>query len=465
MSGRVPLGAAVAAVLCFGCSSGSNDTSGAETFGYADGASIELRVGDSVSLMPTGGAIGDASVRAFSVSPPLPEGLSFDGTNGAIAGSPAATAARATYRVAVTAGTQELSVDVELAVGLALPVEVASLEGGFEVVRFAALPQQPGKFATAPDGRIFVNELLTGQIRIIARNGQMEPVPFATVTVETGGHRGLLGLALSPDFENDGFVYASAVLPAAGPTPAKLQVLRWREGGGVGLDRTVILDDLPVSAFNNGGALAFDSGGQLLVTVGDVEVPASAQDDAALSGKLLRVRATDGGVPTDNPDPASRAFAKGFRNTWAVAVHPTSGAIYAADNGPTDGDELNLVRAGFNYEWGADPDASFGAQTGPRLRFWSDVVVPTGLAFRPAEGVVAWPAAAQSSLFGSFYDQEHVVRFELSGEQATDIDREVEFLQFAIQGNLNKPIDVQFGPDGSLFVLTNGAVFRVTRVR
>ncbi|MCA8950034.1 MAG: PQQ-dependent sugar dehydrogenase, partial [Planctomycetes bacterium] len=345
--------------------------------------------------------------------------------------------------------------------GEALPTEVATLAAGFECVRVAALPNQAAKMVCLPDGRVLVTELLTGSIRVIDAAGNLLPVPFATVAVLGGGHLGLLGVAASPAFATDGYVFAYACTPGGAGKPDRGRVLRWRAVGDIGTDLTVLLDDLPLGAINNGGALCFDATGMLLVTVGDTEDPMLAQSDVSFAGKVLRLRPDDGGVPADNPDPASLVFAKGLRNTFAITLHPTVASLFLADNGPTNDDELDLLQAGRNYEWGGG-GASFGAATGAVLRTWHDVVVPTGLAFQdPASG---WPGEFAESLYLTFYDGQLVERFEMSGALRTDIDREAEFLRFATNGTANLPVDLQRGPGGSLWVLTFTGLFRVDAI-
>ena len=419
-----------------------------------------LRVGEPVDAQP-----GAAAGAVFTVDPALPAGLTLDVATGAITGTPTATAALDTYTVRGLLGALLLEVDVQIAVGEALPTSVTSLEAGFEVTVVAQLPMAPAKLAVAPDGRAFVTELASGVIRVVAADGTVEPNPFATVPVLTGSHRGLLGVALSPMFEADRFVYAVACTPAGGGKPDRSVLYRWTENAGVGQDQTVLLDDLPVSTINNGGALCFDQTGMLLVSIGDTEDPAAAQSDASMAGKVLRADPRDGGGPPDNPSASSHVYCKGLRNTFALTRNPEVGTIFGADNGPTDDDELNLIRPGRNYEWGAPPGSDFGAATGPLLRLWPDVVVPTGLAFRDPGDALDWPAAFDRSLYLTMYDEEIVERFEMSGSERADIDREAVFLRFRPDGTANKPLDVQRGPAGRLWILTFTAIYRVDRIR
>lgn len=448
--------AVLALALLAVCSGGD---SAVPAFDYG-GAPALLRVGEPFELAAT-----TATGSGFDVSPALPAGLSLDAADGTIRGTPTATVSLTSHVVTGRLGEREVTAVVQIAVGPALPAEIAALERGFCAQRLQWLTEPPGKFAPAPDGRIFVTERSSGVIRILAADGTLQATPFATVPVTTGGHRGLLGLALSPAFATDGRVFAMATTPAGGGKPERSVLYRFTEVAGVGTAATVLLDDLPVAGINNGGALCFDHSGMLIVSIGDTEDPSLSQSDPSLAGKLLRIDPDTGASPPDNPVPGSPVYAKGLRNVWALCVDPLAGSLFAADNGPANDDELLLVQPGRNFEWGAPPGASFGAATGVLLRLWPDVVVPTGLSFARADLAPDWPAAHLQSLFLALYDEETVLRLEMSGTLRTDIDREVEFLRFSPSGVANKPVDIQLGPQGELWVLTFAAVYRIDRIR
>ena len=447
----------VALLAAAACSSGNTTESPDFTFGEEP---LLLRVGEPAAQQP-----GTASGIAFTVEPALPAGLTLNTTTGAIEGTPTTLSTIDTYTVSGTIGERSVATNVQLAVGPALPTTVASLQTGFQVTTFTQLSLPPAKMAIAPDGRVFVTELATGVIRIVATDGTVEPTPFATVSVINGSHRGLLGVALSPSFANDRFVYALACTPAGSGKPDRSVLYRWTENAGIGQSQTILLDDLPMSIINNGGAMCFDQDGMLLLSIGDTEDPALAQSDASLAGKILRLDPSDGSIPSDNPSPSSYVYCKGFRNLFALARNPEVNTLFGADNGPTDSDELNLLKPGRNYEWGAPTNSDFGAMTGSLLRGWQDVVVPTGLAFRDPTDALDWPAAYDRSLYLTFYDEEIVARFEMSGSQRADIDHEGEFLRFVADGTNNKPLDIHRGPQGGLWILTFTAIYCVDRIR
>lgn len=399
---------------------------------------------------------GSPAPAQLVVEPPLPAGLALDPVSGAIHGTPLAEAEWTTHVIASSAPTSPASTEVRIRVGPALPAAIESLAPGFAAAVVAEGVSIPVKLALAPDGRLFFNELASGAVRIIDPLLAWQPAPFATVSIETGGHRGLLGLALAPDFAASGHVYVMATVPADGTLPARARVLRYTDSFGTGIDETVIVDGLPVAEIDNGGELCFDASGMLLVSVGDAQDPALAQDPSSLAGKVLRYT-PDGGIPADNPDPASPVWCLGLRNTFALALHPTTGGLFGADNGPDQDDELNFLVPGRNFGWGYEGEG-LGADAGYAVRVWRDVIVPTALEFHAGAG--AWSAFA-GELFLARYADGAVHRITLFGSQATDFHLEHDFLRFREQGLDGKPLDLAQAPEGSLYVSTFTGIYRI----
>jgi glucose/arabinose dehydrogenase len=397
---------------------------------------------------------------SFTVVPALPEGLALDGATGVISGTTTKRLGPTrVYTITAANADGATSVDLELTVGV-----LEQLADGFAAEIVANGLAQPAKFALAPDGRIFFNELDTGDTRVLLADGTLRTAPFAENDVLTGPHQGLLGVVCHPDFVSNGWVYVLACTAGVGMTPDRIQVIRYTDTPGMdaGTNRTVIVDDLPLSAINNGGDLVFGietPSPHLYVSLGDTENPLLAQTDGARPGRVLRY-AADGSIPADNPVPGDPEWVRGLRNTFGIDVQPETGDLFGADNGPDSGDELNYLRKGKNFEWGGLPPGFPPGDVGIVMQTWVDVIVPTGLAWHDGTG---WGAAYENDLFLSSYDDQVVRRFQVSGASFVNVDVEETFARFQEGGIDHKPLDVEVGTDGSLYVSTFTGIYRIFR--
>jgi aldose sugar dehydrogenase len=216
----------------------------------------------------------------------------------------------------------------------------------------------PWAVALAPDGRLFVTER-PGRVRIVrlGAGGGLQAEPWATVPARANpdAERGLLGIALDPDFTRNGFVYLYYSYAGAGGVTLN-RLVRLHDTSGVGADETIVLDNIPGSSNHDGGRIAFGPDGKLYVATGDGEQQARAQDRTSLGGKILRLE-KDGGVPADNPFPGSPVYSLGHRNVQGLAFQPDTAVLYATEHGPSGffpaccQDEMNRIEAGANYGW------------------------------------------------------------------------------------------------------------------
>jgi glucose/arabinose dehydrogenase len=255
--------------------------------------------------------------------------------------------------------------------------------------------------AFAPDGRLFWTER-SGTVRVWQDGAARTFAQVRTVTTEPDGsysERGLLGLAISPTFTTDRFVYAFF----SDVNYTQQHVIRWRDCHGTGMDPTVLVT-LPSGpdCCHKGGRLAFGSDGMLYVTLGDEHSASSAQNTADVRGKILRYR-PDGSVPPDNPFGATNpVWAYGLRNPFGIAVS-SSGQMAVTTNGPsgdagspaTGYDTLILALArGRGYQWPdcygySHPLATASCPSGqspPDYSSERDTLVPTGAAFIDSSG-------------------------------------------------------------------------------
>jgi glucose/arabinose dehydrogenase len=306
--------------------------------------------------------------------------------------------------------------------------------------------------AWAPDGRLFFAER-SGNIR--AFDGKTTTL-FARVSTSTSGERGLLGLALSPEFQSNHFVYA---FYSRQDDETRQRVVRWRDQGGAGVELTTIVENLPAGndCCHKGGRLAFGPDGKLYVTLGENHVPADAQRPSSLRGKILRYN-PDGSVPGDNPFGATNpVWAIGLRNPFGLAFAP-DGSLFVTDNGPsgdagTPGsgwDEVDHVVRGGNYQWptcygnGIHLQGSQCAGTPPTYQSGTTTLVPTGATFVSARGPAGYA--------GDFvFCSDNQSRLKVMPADGTRLLFDGPRCQ----------LDVKEGPDHALYMSDTSVIYRL----
>jgi hypothetical protein len=169
-----------------------------------------------------------------------------------------------------------------------------------------------------------------GALRVI-KAGTLLSTPFLTVSVDSSGERGLLGVAFDPDFATNQFVYVYYTTPV---TPIHNRVSRFTANGDVAVASSEViileLDNLSTATNHNAGALHFGLDGKLYLAVGENANSANSQTLNNRLGKILRINA-DGTIPADNPfstaaTGANRAiWALGLRNPFTFAIQPGGG--------------------------------------------------------------------------------------------------------------------------------------------
>ena len=151
----------------------------------------------------------------------------------------------------------------------------------------------------APDGRLFVCEQ-GGRLRVI-KDGALLATPFVTLTVNSSGERGLLGVAFDPAFARESLRVSLLHGDHADCSQSHQPLHRERRRRPAGSEVVILdLDNLSSATNHNGGALAFGPDGKLYAAVGENANSANAQTLANLLGKMLRLN-TDGTIPSDNP--------------------------------------------------------------------------------------------------------------------------------------------------------------------
>lgn len=242
----------------------------------------------------------------------------------------------------------------------------------------------PWGLAFLPDGRAVVTERDSRRVVVVDPDGG-DPVVAGTIEEAVPqGEAGLLGVAVSPDFDQDRlvFLYVS--------TDSDNRIL----GAELGEDDTlgsteVVLDGIPLGAIHDGGRLAFGPDGFLYASTGETGDGELSQDLESLGGKILRIT-PDGDPAPGNPDPDCPVWSYGHRNVQGLAFDE-DGALWASEFGQSSYDELNLIEPGANYGWPeAEGRSADDAFVNPRVVWSTGEASPSGLAY--ADGHL-WMAA------------------------------------------------------------------------
>lgn len=200
---------------------------------------------------------------------------------------------------------------------------------------------QPTGLIVMPDGTALVGERTTGRIlRVQPTPGSPARLVQTLSGLDASGDGGLLDLALSPTFSQDGLIFAYIT------TPTDNRVIHF----ALGTTPTPVITGIPKGATGNVGRIMFDAAGALITGTGDAGQPALAANPDSLAGKILRT--DDLGHPeSGNPNPASIVFARGFRSVDGLCVNPQTGTRFAISTSPQD--EVNRLKPGADYGWPA----------------------------------------------------------------------------------------------------------------
>jgi glucose/arabinose dehydrogenase len=338
-------------------------------------------------------------------------------------------------------------------------LQAQTYPAGFSQVLVTSGLGAPTALAFAPDGRIFVC-LQTGALRVI-KNGALLPTPFVTLTVNSVGERGLLGIALDPNFASNHYVYLYHTVPS----PLHNRISRFTANGDVALagSTTTVLDLDPLSAASNhnGGAMHFAADGTLYVAVGENANGNNSQNLNTTHGKLLRIN-PDGSVPPGNPytgatdsEQKKRVWAYGLRNPYTFSFQPGTGRLFVNDVGQNTWEEVNdATTGGRNFGWpfaeGLDSNPAF---VNPVFVYpHSSLSVPSGCAltggtfFNPS--LTAYPARFVGQYFLVDLCSRWLNVLDLSTGTAVRSD-----FGLNIPG---QPLSIETGPDGNLYFLSIG---------
>ena len=356
---------------------------------------------------------------------------------------------------------------------------------------------------------ILVLEKNNGTVRRII-DGQLLDKPILDVGVANEEERGMLGITVSKENtvsnNNDGkektyvFLYYTEAEEDGG-APVGNHLYRYELIGDRFVDLTLLLG-LPAEPgpYHNGGKIEIGPDGYLYIIVGDVDnaedsKPHKRTQNSGLEpdgrSGILRI-GQDGEDPEpllgEEPNSLSRYYAYGIRNGYGIDFDPVTEELWDTENGPNPkyyGDEINLVKPGFNSGWdilqgfrtlmpnktfeGLENYGGIGKYSDPEF-VWNIPSGPTSLKFL---GSSKYGEEFINDLIVGDYHNGYLYHFKLSRDRTSlalngqILDKTatgIEELKDVILGKGFQGItDIEVGPDGYLYVVSywGGSIWRI----
>jgi glucose/arabinose dehydrogenase len=349
----------------------------------------------------------------------------------------------------------------------AVPTEIQHTEVADFRVETVAKFTAPYAFVFLPDGRALITET-AGTLRVV-ENGKLLPQAIEGIPIGTplqGPGRRILNIALHPDYAKNGWIY----LTIADNNPAGrgfvMRVVRGKINGSRWSDHQVLFE-APTGEAST-ARMAFDRDGYLFMTLGfSGNIYAGAPEDAPSldlsdpNGKVLRMH-DDGRAPADNPfvnipGALKLVWSYGHRQSLGIAFD-SKGTLWESENGARGGDEVNIIKKGANYGW---PVVTWGHRYDsiPRVAMpemegveqpvvsWAPSPAVSAMAFYEGKAFPRW----KGNLFVGAMKYRSLYRIVLKDNR--------QVLQEEVLRGIDRVRDVGVGPDGCVYLLTDGGLF------
>ena len=345
--------------------------------------------------------------------------------------------------------------------------------------------QNPWALAFLPEGRFLVTER-DGSMRVVQPDGNVGAPIAGVPDVAANGQGGLLDVLLDGDFARNRTLYFCYAEPAPGAltrgnSTALARATLSADNARLENVKVIFSQKPKFSSSAHFGCRIVESrapgansppDGKLFLTLGD---RFSRRDDAQTldnhHGKIVRIN-KDGSVPADNPfvgkaGALPEIWSIGHRNLQGATLTP-DGALWVHEHGPQGGDEINLPKPGANYGWpvitygenygGGAINNGLRAQAGLEqpLHYWVPSIAPSGMAFLTSD---RYGQAWQGNLFVGALKFAYLSRLELTDPYSGKVQKESKLLE-----GIGRVRDVRQGPDGLLYLLTDGSNGKLVRL-
>jgi len=385
-----------------------------------------------------------------------------------------------------------------VAIGLVARIAVAQVvnDSSLQVEQIFTGGDLTTGIAFLPDGDAFVIEKNSGMVRRL-HDGTLGAQPVLDLNVANTGEQGLLGIALHPKFDQNGFAYlyhTEASEDGGRAIGNRIDRFHW-DGTSLSFDRRITSIPRSTLSSHNGGKIIFGPDNKLYSITGDLRrkdltVNRETSRKLTRSGVILRLN-ENGSAPRDNPFYNKRnvghqavlneIYAYGIRNSFGIGFDPVSGFLWQTENGVHDYDEINRFKGGSNSGWNdlTGPRSRRGTmgkfvKLGKRARYvdpqlsWLAVVAPTDVEFYSGDGM---GEEYENDMFiadfhGTIYrfrltdDRKYIA---LEGElldRVIDVPAEADPLR--IGSGFGIVTDLASRPDGLYVLSMNGSLHRIS---
>ncbi len=319
---------------------------------------------------------------------------------------------------------------------------------GFAKTQLAHGLKNPTVFTFAPNGDIYIGEQ-SGTI-LLYHNGAVQPTPVGTLNTDGSAEKGLLGMALDPNFAGNGYIYVSYTT-----TDEHAQVSRFTiQNGALNMasEKVIYKGNQAQNPHHSANDLHIGPDGKLWWSVGD-NVPSitNAQTLTNIYGKILRFN-LDGSIPADNPfihipGAVPAIYAYGLRNPFRFSFLPDGRAI-VADTGSSYWEELNVIQPGGNYGWDfVEGDCGSCGYINP-VYAYGHVPVDGAISAIAAYAGNTFPSAYQHVVFFGDYNRGDIEAVAFDPTYTTAISDTV------FDNSAGTIADLQEGPDGNLYYVS-----------
>jgi aldose sugar dehydrogenase len=347
----------------------------------------------------------------------------------------------------------------------------------------------PTSIAFMDSNNILVLEK-SGSVRLIS-NGVLQEQPVLNVPVDTESERGLLGIATQDDTV---FLYFTE----SGQTLRnKVYQYTWN---GESLVNPKLILDLPAlpGPNHNAGKLVMGPDHYLYVIIGDLNHDGKLQNfldgpEPDDTGVIFKVNPNDGSAAPNNPfvnsgnSVLSRYYAYGIRNSFGITIDPVTNMLWDTENGPSEYDEVNLIRPGFNSGWqtvmgpisrsgqAEDELVSFqGSQYADPVFSWRTPPAVTDIEFlhsskfgdKYANNIFIGDNNNGNVYYLEVNDDRTGLKFDASQTGLNDlvVDNEEELSSIIFGSGFGSITDIATSPDGFLYIVSfeDGIIYRIT---